>query len=58
MKPILLILLSTIFLAGCTANQGRQSYEEALRYIEQGDAPQALACLKEAAELTTLPCHL
>ena len=53
MKPILLILLSTIFLAGCTANQGRQSYEEALRYIEQGDAPQALACLKEAAELTT-----
>ena len=53
MKPTLLILLSTIFLAGCTANQGRQSYEEALRYIEQGDAPQALACLKEAAELTT-----
>ena len=53
MKPILLILLSTLFLAGCTANQGRQSYEEALRYIEQGDAPQALACLKEAAELTT-----
>lgn len=53
MKPILLILLSTIFLAGCTANQGRQSYEGALRYIEQGDAPQALACLKEAAELTT-----
>ena len=53
MKPTLLISLSTIFLAGCTANQGRQSYEEALRYIEQGDAPQALACLKEAAELTT-----
>lgn len=53
MKQILLLLLSTILLAGCTANKGRQSYEEALRYIEQGDAPQALACLKEAAELAT-----
>lgn len=53
MKQILLLLLSTIFLAGCTASKGRQSYEEALRYMEQGDAPQALACLKEAAELAT-----
>jgi len=53
MKQILLILLSTILLAGCTASKGRQSYEEALRYIEQGDAPQALACLKEAAEQTS-----
>ena len=53
MKQVLLLLLSTIFLAGCTANKGRQSYEEALRYIEQGDAPQALACLKEAAELAS-----
>lgn len=52
MKQIILILLSTILLAGCTASKGRQSYEEALRYIEQGDAPQALACLKEAAEQT------
>ena len=53
MKQILLLLLSTIFLAGCTASKGRQSYEEALHYMEQGDAPQALACLKEAAELAT-----
>ncbi len=53
MKQILLLLLSTILLSGCTASKGRQSYEEALRYIEQGDAPQALACLKEAAELAT-----
>ena len=53
MKQILLLLLSTIFLIGCTASKGRQSYEEALRYMEQGDAPQALACLKEAAELAT-----
>ena len=53
MKQILLLLLSTIFLIGCTASKGRQSYEEALRYMEQGDAPQALACLKEAAEFAT-----
>lgn len=53
MKQILLLLLSTILLSGCTASKGRQSYEEALRYIEQGDAPQALACLKEAADLAT-----
>ena len=53
MKQILLLILSAIFLAGCTASKGRQSYEEALHYMEQGDAPQALACLKEAAELTT-----
>lgn len=53
MKQILLLLLSTIFLIGCTASKGRQSYEEALHYMEQGDAPQALACLKEAAELAT-----
>lgn len=53
MKQILLLLLSTIFLAGCTASKGRQSYEEALHYMEQGDAPQALASLKEAAELAT-----
>jgi tetratricopeptide (TPR) repeat protein len=53
MKQILLLLLSTIFLIGCTASKGRQSYEEALHYIEQGDAPQALACLKEAAELAS-----
>lgn len=53
MKQILLLILSTIFLAGCTASKGRQSYEKALRYMEQGDAPQALACLKEAAELVT-----
>ena len=53
MKQILLLILSTIFLAGCTASKGRRSYEEALRYMEQGDAPQALACLKEAAELAT-----
>ena len=46
-------MLSAIFLAGCTASRGRQSYEEALCCIEQGDAPQALACLKEAAEYTT-----
>ena len=49
MKKLLLLLLSAIFLAGCTASRGRQAYEEALRCIEQGDAPQALACLKEAA---------
>ena len=53
MKQLLLLLLSTIFLIGCTASKGRQSYEEALRYMEQGDAPQALACLKEAAEFAT-----
>ena len=53
MKKLLSLLLSAIFLAGCTASRGRQSYEEALRCIEQGDAPQALACLKEAAEYTT-----
>ena len=53
MKQILLFLLSTIFLAGCNASKGRQSYEDALRFMEQGDAPQALACLKEAAELAT-----
>lgn len=53
MKQVLLLLLSTIFLIGCTASKGRQSYEEALRYMEQGDAPQALACLKEAAEFAT-----
>jgi tetratricopeptide (TPR) repeat protein len=53
MKQILLLILSAIFLAGCTASKGRQSYEEALRYMEQGDAPQALACLKEAAKLVT-----
>ena len=53
MKQILLLLLSAIFLAGCNASKGRQSYEDALRLMEQGDAPQALACLKEAAELTT-----
>ena len=53
MKQILLLTLSAIFLAGCTASKGRQSYEEALHYMEQGDAPQALACLKEAAELAT-----
>lgn len=53
MKQILLLLLSTVFLVGCTASIGRQSYEEALRYMEQGDAPQALACLKEAAEFAT-----
>ena len=53
MKKLLLLLLSAIFLAGCTASRGRQSYEDALRYMEQGDAPQALACLKEAAEYTT-----
>jgi tetratricopeptide (TPR) repeat protein len=53
MKKLLLLLLLAIFLAGCTASRGRQSYEEALCCIEQGDAPQALACLKEAAELAT-----
>ena len=53
MKKLLSLLLSAIFLAGCTASRGRQSYEDALRYMEQGDAPQALACLKEAAEYTT-----
>ena len=53
MKKLLSLLLSAIFLAGCTASRGRQSYEEALRCIEQGDAPQALACLKVAAEFAT-----
>lgn len=53
MKKLLSLLLSAIFLAGCTASRGRQAYEEALRCIEQGDAPQALACLKEAAEQAT-----
>lgn len=52
MRHLLLLLLASALLVGCTAYGGRQSYEEALRYMDQGDAPQALACLKKAAELT------
>ena len=53
MKQILLLLLSCIIVVSCTDSKGRQSYEEALHYKEQGDAPQALACLKKAADLTS-----
>lgn len=52
MRYLILLLLSSVLLGGCTAYEGRHSYEEALRYMDQGDAPQALACLKKAAELT------
>ena len=52
MKRYCLLLLVPILL-GCSVSTGRDAYERALAYVEQGDAPQALACLKEAARKAT-----
>ena len=52
MKRYCLLLLVPILL-GCSVSTGRDAYERALAYVEQGDAPQALACLKEAAHKAT-----
>lgn len=52
MKRYCLLLLVPILL-GCSVSTGRDVYERALAYVEQGDAPQALACLKEAAHKAT-----
>ena len=42
-----------MLLVGCTTNNGRAAYERARQYMADGDAPQALACLKEAASGAT-----
>lgn len=49
---ILLLLPLLILVACCSATDARKSYEKARSYIAQGDAPQALACLRAAADAT------
>ena len=51
MRHVLLLLLISIVLTGCDDYTGQKSYDEALRCIKEGDAPQALAYLREAAQL-------
>lgn len=50
MRHVLLLLLFSIVLTGCDDYTGQKSYDEALRCIKEGDAPQALAYLREAAD--------
>ena len=54
MKPlhILLLLPLLLLLACCSAIDARKSYEKARQCMAQGDAPQALACLRAAADAT------
>ena len=53
MRKLFLLLVTSMLLVGCTTNNGRAAYERARQYMADGDAPQALACLKEAASGAT-----
>lgn len=51
MRKLFQLLAMTVLFVGCTTEDGRAAYERARQDIADGDAPQALASLKEAASL-------
>ena len=58
MRHVLLLLLFSIVLTGCDDYTGQKSYDEALRCIKEGDAPQALAYLEPTEKVAPFRSEL